>query len=101
MQSSLPPGPRNPGHLLEWIRRPVALVERCRDEYGDLFPLRLGAKRVVVAGDPVHVRRIYERIPLKAAAPAGDCDSRTIEALADREVARWPLCEPFDLLPRM
>jgi cytochrome P450 len=99
--SSFPPGPRNPGLLVEWLRRPVALVDRCRAEYGDLFTLRLGAKRVVLTGDPEHVRRIYEGIPLNAAPPRTGGDRRAIEALTDREVSRWPLCQPFPLLPRM
>ena len=101
MQSLLPPGPRNPSQLVEWARRPVALVERCRAEYGDLFTLRLGAKRIVVAGDPAHVQRIYEGIPLNAAPPRTAGDRRALEALADREVSRWPMCQPFPLLPRM
>jgi cytochrome P450 len=87
--------------MVEWARRPVALLERCRAEYGDVFTLRLGTRRVVVTGDPDHVKAIYEGIALNSAPPRTAGDRRAIEAVTDREVARWPLCEPFALLPRM
>src|SRR4051794_22401346 len=61
MQAALPPGPRAPAALqtLEWVLRPVGLMERCQAEYGDLFTLRLGPARVVMMSDPAHVKQVF------------------------------------------
>jgi cytochrome P450 len=62
---SQPPGPRTPAALqtLEWVLRPVGLMERCQAEYGDLFTLRLGPARVVMMSDPAHVRQVFQGNP--------------------------------------
>lgn len=53
--AKIPPGPRTPGVLqtLEWMARPIPLMERCRRRYGRVFSLRLGpAESVVMIADP-------------------------------------------------
>lgn len=62
----LPPGPRA-GRLYQtigWWYRPLALMERCRQQYGDRFTLRLiGVPPIVVIADPDEIREILTADP--------------------------------------
>jgi len=51
----LPPGPRTPGSVqtMQWMYRPISFLDRCRERYGPVFSIRLGAARnIAVIGDP-------------------------------------------------
>jgi cytochrome P450 len=63
---TLPPGPHAPGvvQTLQWMYRPIQLMERCRRRYGDMFSLRLGPGRnTVVVANPVAARRVIRGDP--------------------------------------
>jgi cytochrome P450 family 135 len=60
--SGLPPGPRTQRHVLglRWLLGEHALLERCRERYGELFTLRMWPIGVlVVVGEPVSVRELF------------------------------------------
>lgn len=73
----LPPGPRLPRALqtLGWVWGRTAFMERCRERYGDVFTLDLGARLVagpgaaadegrwVVLADPEHVKQVFTADP--------------------------------------
>lgn len=61
-RSGLPPGPPLGGlaHTLGWVLRPVALMERARQHYGDVFTVRLlGTGRVVFITDPALIKEVF------------------------------------------
>jgi len=61
----LPPGPR-PGPLTNagWIFRPLPLLERWRERYGNTFTLKLAQEPPwVVLGDPQDVRAVFQGDP--------------------------------------
>jgi cytochrome P450 len=63
---SMPPGPRTPGvvQTLEWMYRPIPLIEGCRRRYGDIFSLRLGPRRnTVVVAEPTAARQVMRGDP--------------------------------------
>jgi cytochrome P450 family 135 len=52
---TLPPGPSTPGAVqaMQWMYRPIPFMERCREKYGPIFSIRLGAATgIVVVADP-------------------------------------------------
>ncbi|HEX8065500.1 MAG TPA: cytochrome P450 [Thermoleophilaceae bacterium] len=60
---SLPPGPRLPRAVqtAAWIVRPMRVMERCRDRYGDSFTIRIadeGGPWVLIS-HPDHVREVF------------------------------------------
>lgn len=62
----LPPGPSAPGAVqtLQWMYRPIPFMERCRDRYGPIFSIRLGAARnIVVIGTPEHAMDVLAGDP--------------------------------------
>src|SRR3954469_1884476 len=61
-QPPLPPGPRTPPavQLLEWVARPLQLMERCAREYGDAFTLTgLNESFMVFVSHPDMVRDVF------------------------------------------
>ncbi len=138
--SALPPGPRRPrlAQTLDWMRRPLPLLQSCQQRYGDTFTLRilrwgdwvllcdpedvkrvftagpavgvavanpllkpvLGSRSVMLLEEPEHMVRRKLMLPsFHGAAVAADAEM--MAAVARREVASWPLGEPFELWPRM
>jgi cytochrome P450 family 135 len=64
--SGLPPGPRLPGAVqtMQWMYRPIEFMDRCRQRYGPIFSIRLGAARnIVVVGDPAHAMDVLSGDP--------------------------------------
>jgi cytochrome P450 len=62
----LPPGPRMPVALqtLGWVARPLPLLERCRERYGDIFTLKiLNEGTWVFLADPEDVKRVFTGPP--------------------------------------
>jgi cytochrome P450 len=62
----LPPGPRLPRTLqvAAWIARPLALMERCRARYGDVFTLKVeNGKTWVFFSHPDAVKEIFTGDP--------------------------------------
>jgi cytochrome P450 len=59
----LPPEPRNSSlvQTLRWTLRPLALMQECRERYGDSFSLRfLGFERpMVLISDPAAIKALY------------------------------------------
>jgi cytochrome P450 family 135 len=64
--TELPAGPSNAplAQTLEWVRRPLQVLEECRREYGDTFTLRLaGMPPMVMLADPEAVREVFTGDP--------------------------------------
>lgn len=64
--SRLPPGPRLPSvvQVLQWLRRPIPMLESCRARYGDAFTLHFpGSPPMVLFGNPEAVREIFTGDP--------------------------------------
>jgi cytochrome P450 len=62
----LPPGLRMPVALqtLGWITRPLPLMERCRERYGDVFTLQVHNEAPwVFLADPEDVKRVFTGSP--------------------------------------
>ena len=61
-EPALPPGPRGQRALstVRWVLRPLPLLERCRERYGDVFTLRIhGEAPWVVLADPAAVKEVF------------------------------------------
>jgi cytochrome P450 family 135 len=60
-----PPGPREPGaaQMLKWMFRPIPFMERCRDRYGPIFKIRIGAASAVVVADPEGAKQVLAGHP--------------------------------------
>ena len=72
---ALPPGPRwpRPFATLGWIARPNGMLERCRENYGEIFTLKIAyAGDWVFLGDPNGVRDLFTADP--ASVPAGEAN---------------------------
>ena len=72
----LPPGPKAPGRVqtLQWMYRPIELMERCRRSYGPIFTLRLGpSQNVVMVGSARLAKDVLSGDPglLRAGATNG------------------------------
>jgi cytochrome P450 family 135 len=66
MSSVLPPGPRMPQTLQAagWALRPLALMERCRRRYGDIFTMRIRHSGTwVFLCDPDDIKRVFTAPP--------------------------------------
>jgi cytochrome P450 len=64
----LPPGPprsQRYWYLARWLRRPIEVLEECREKYGDTFKLDLGlpSANLVVTGDPDMIRDVFAAGP--------------------------------------
>jgi cytochrome P450 len=58
----LPDGPQTPPflQLLQWIARPLELMETCVQRYGDIFTIRLGKlKPIVFVSNPQAIQEIF------------------------------------------
>src|SRR4029453_5443985 len=61
-EPALPPGPRGQRTLstVRWVLRPLPLLERCRERYGDVFTLRIhGEAPWVVLAAPAAVKGVF------------------------------------------
>jgi cytochrome P450 len=66
MGGVLPPGPSAPVPIqtTEYIRRPLEMLERCRDEYGEPFTLRVArGAPFVVFSEPDEIRKVFTGSP--------------------------------------
>lgn len=62
----LPPGPQTPPflQLIQWIARPLELMETCAQRYGDTFSLRLGRlEPLVFLSNPQAIQEIFTAQP--------------------------------------
>ncbi|MSO41001.1 MAG: HD domain-containing protein [Solirubrobacterales bacterium] len=62
----LPPGPGSPRALqtMQWMRRPMELMERCRERHGKIFSLKLGPSgHVVMIADPRVAKQVMTADP--------------------------------------
>src|SRR5947199_10059796 len=63
---ALPPGPRAPRWVqtLEWMPRAGAMLERCRDRYGDTFTLHVAYEGTwVMLSHPDAVKQVFTGDP--------------------------------------
>lgn len=87
VRPTLPPGPRLPraAQTLAWIKRPGPWLERCRDEHGDTFTLRIaGQETWVVLSHPDAVREVFTADP--ATLRAGEANELLLPVLGPRSV---------------
>jgi cytochrome P450 family 135 len=71
----LPPGPRMPVPLqtLGWLMRPLPLLDRCRERYGDIFTLRIRNEAAwVFLADPEHIKQVFVGSPEQLRAGAAN-----------------------------
>jgi cytochrome P450 family 135 len=72
----LPPGPSDSSlhQTCEWVRQPLAMLERCERRYGDSFTLRLARQPpMVMLSSPEDVRQVFTGDP--AVLRAGEANS--------------------------
>jgi cytochrome P450 family 135 len=72
----LPPGPPDSSlhQTREWVRRPLAFLERCEQRYGDSFTLRLARQPpMVMLSSPEAVREVFRGDP--SVLRAGEANS--------------------------
>jgi cytochrome P450 len=63
---SLPPGPALPAFVqsLQWLAKPVSVMESCAARYGDVFTLNwLGTGRIVFISSPPLIKEIFTGDP--------------------------------------
>src|ERR1051325_1953489 len=56
-----PPGPRRKlivGHLMEFRRDPIGLLQRSAREHGDIVHLQLGPQAIYVFNNPEHIKDV-------------------------------------------
>jgi cytochrome P450 len=74
-ERGLPPGPGGSGHAqtLRWMFRPIRLMERARERYGNIFSMRLGPADVVMIADPEAAKEVITGDPrvFRAGDPNG------------------------------
>ncbi len=73
IKASLPPSPKAPAflQLIQWIADPVAYMESAKQQYGDIFTAKVGAKLgdIVFVGDPHAVQQILTSDRKQFSAP--------------------------------
>jgi cytochrome P450 len=71
----LPPGPGGSGHAqtLRWMFRPIQVMDRGRERYGNVFSMRLGPADVVMIADPEAAKQVITGDPrvFRAGDPNG------------------------------
>jgi cytochrome P450 family 110 len=63
---ALPAGPRTPSivQVVQWLRRPIPMLEDCARRYGDVFTLRFpGFDPLVLCSDPATIKTIFTGDP--------------------------------------
>jgi cytochrome P450 len=63
--NAAPPGPGQPAtaQMLQWMFRPIPFMERCRERYGPIFKIELGAAEAVVVADPRGAKQVLAGHP--------------------------------------
>jgi cytochrome P450 len=86
---ALPPGPRMPSAIqaLGWSLRPLAFMESCEREYGEMFTLRIRRGRPwVFITNPEHVKQVFTTNPTLVGAGAGEANPLLEPLLGERSV---------------
>jgi len=66
LTQTLPPGPASTAlwQMLQWVGRPLAFMEECAQQYGDLFTVRLGnLGQLVFCSHPQGIEKIFTADP--------------------------------------
>src|SRR6267154_5502756 len=87
--AALPPGPRAPSaaQALGWALRPLGMMDRCHERYGDLFTLRVRRGRPwVFLTDPEHVKQVFTTDSELLRAGAGEANPLLEPLLGSRSV---------------
>jgi cytochrome P450 family 135 len=142
-RSGLPPGPPLPRTVQAaiWALRPLAMMDRAAERYGEIFTLRIRRGRPwVLLSNPQHVKQVFTTDTNVLRAGAGEANpllgpllgprsvmlldepqhmgdrkrllpsfhgrrmkdyGEMMSDVARKQVARWPIGEPFELWPRM
>ncbi len=85
----LPPGPRMPAPVQAagWAMRPLALMQRCEQRYGELFTLRVRSRRPwVFLTNPSHVKQLFTADSTLFGAGAGEANPLLQPLLGARSV---------------
>ncbi|GAC1439108.1 MAG: cytochrome P450 [Solirubrobacteraceae bacterium] len=85
---SLPPGPRAPGVVqsYRWALQPTQLMERCAEQFGDTFTVRLapGRRDLVFLSHPQDIKTLFTTDP--EIAPSGTANSPIAPLLGPNSV---------------
>ncbi|MBA3807388.1 MAG: cytochrome P450 [Solirubrobacterales bacterium] len=87
--ATLPPGPRAPSaaQALVWALRPLGLMDRCHERYGDIFTLHVRRGRPwVFLTDPEHVKQVFTTDSELLRAGAGEANPLLVPLLGSRSV---------------
>jgi cytochrome P450 family 135 len=88
-RDALPPGPRMPSALQAagWALRPLAFMDRCAENYGEIFTLRIRRSRPwVFLTNPEHVKQVFTTEPQLLRAGAGEANPLLGPLLGSRSV---------------
>ncbi|HXP28279.1 MAG TPA: cytochrome P450, partial [Solirubrobacteraceae bacterium] len=88
-RSTLPPGPRIPTAIQAaiWALRPLALLDRCAERYGDIFTLRIRRERPwVLVSDPQQIKQVFTTDAELVGAGAGEANPLLEPLLGSRSV---------------
>jgi cytochrome P450 family 135 len=88
-KSRLPPGPRIPTAIQAaiWALRPLALLDRCAERYGDIFTLRIRRERPwVLVSDPQQIKQVFTTDAELVGAGAGEANPLLEPLLGSRSV---------------
>ncbi|MGH2956631.1 MAG: cytochrome P450 [Solirubrobacterales bacterium] len=86
-EPELPPGPgwTLAGSTIRWWRRPLEVLERARERYGDVFTLRVAHEDTwVMLSDPEHVKQVFTGDP--RLLHAGEANTILLPVVGDRSV---------------
>jgi cytochrome P450 len=84
----LPPGPPLPRFVQAaiWALRPLALMDRCAERYGEIFTLRVRRRPWVLLSNPQHVKQVFTTDTNLLRAGAGEANPLLGPLLGPRSV---------------
>jgi cytochrome P450 len=88
-RQELPPGPKMPSPLqaLGWALRPLAFMDRCQQNYGETFTLRVRRGRPwVLLTNPEHVKQVFTTDSALMGAGAAEANALLEPLLGPRSV---------------
>ena len=87
--AKLPPGPPLPSAVQAaiWALRPLALMDRCAERYGEIFTLRVRRGNPwVLISNPEHIKRVFTTQSAQVRAGAGEANPLLEPLLGPRSV---------------
>jgi len=89
LNARLPPGPplATPLQAALWALRPLEVMDRCAERYGEVFTLRVRRDRPwVLLSNPAHVKRVFTTDSAQIRAGAGEANPLLEPLLGSRSV---------------